>query len=90
MVNATSIESQYVVRYFLDYLIKTPCIMGERKLKKTRLISRRSPPLWGKVVAIAWKEDDSLVQTLNLDYNLEDKVIRADMNVCKGNIGICS
>lgn len=64
--------------------------MEERKLKKSRLINRRSPPLWGKVVAIAWKEDDSLAQTLNLDYNLEGKVIRADRNVCKGNIGICS
>jgi len=76
------------VRYFLDYLVKAPNIMEERKLKKTRLLRRKSLPLWGKVVAIDWEGDNSLAQTLNLDYNLEGKLLRADMDIFKGDIGI--
>ena len=88
LVNVVSIASQYGVRYFLDYLVKAPNIMEERKLKKTRLLRRKSPPLWGKVVAIDWEGDNSLAQTLNLDYNLEGKLLRADMDIFKGDIGI--
>ena len=84
LVNVISIASQYSVRYFLDYLVKASNILEERKLKKTRLIKGGSPPLWGKVVAIDWKGDNSLARRLNLDYSLEDRLLRADMNVFKG------
>jgi hypothetical protein len=87
-INIVSISSQYGTRYFIDYLVKGSNIMGERVLKKTRLIRKKSPPLWGKVVAIDWKGDDSLAQSLNLDYSLEDKLLRVDVNTFKGNIGI--
>jgi len=87
-INLVSISTQYGTRYFIDYLVKGSNIMGERELKKTRLTKRRSPPLWGKVVAIDWKGDDALAQGLNLDYGLEDKLLRADVNVFKGNIWI--
>jgi len=88
LVNVISIASQYGVRYFLDYLVKGSNIMGERILKKTWLTKKKSPPLWGKVVAIEWKGDDSLAQSFNLDYSLEDKLLRAEENVFKGNIWI--
>jgi len=88
LVNVISIASQYGVRYFLDYLVKGSNIMEERLLKKTWLVKKKSAPLWGKVVAIDWKGDDSLAQSLNLDYSLEDKLLRADANVFKGNIWI--
>jgi hypothetical protein len=68
--------------------VKSPNIIGERALKKTRLVRKKSSPLWGEVVAIDWKGDDSLAQSLNLDYSLEDKLLRADANVFKGNIWI--
>lgn len=87
-INVISVASQYGARYFLDYLVKAPNVVEERKLKKTRLLRRRSPLLRGKVVAIYWEGDNSLAQTLNLDYSLEDKLLRADMNVFKGNIGV--
>jgi len=87
-INIVSISSQYGTSYFIDYLVKGSNIMGERVLKKTRLIRKKSPPLWGKVVAIDWKGDDSLAQSLNLDYSLEDKLLRVDVNTFKGNIGI--
>jgi type II secretory pathway pseudopilin PulG len=87
-VNVVSVTSQYGVRYFLDYLVKATNVVGERKLKKTRLTKKKSPPLWGKVVAIDWKGDESLAQSLNLDYALEDKLLRARASGFKGNIWI--
>ena len=87
-INVVSISTQYGTRYFIDYLVKGSNIMGERILKKTRLTKKKSPPLWGKVVAIDWKGDDALAQSLNLDYSLEDKLLRADVNAFKGNIWI--
>jgi len=83
-INVVSVSSQYGTRYFIDYLVKASNILEERKLKKTRLIKGGSPPLWGKVVAIDWKGDNSLARRLNLDYSLEDRLLRADMNVFKG------
>ena len=88
LVNVTSTASQYGVHYFLNYLVKASNIVEGRKLKKTRLITKRSPPLWGKVVAIDWKGDDSLTRSLNLDYSVADRLLRADENVFKGNIWI--
>jgi hypothetical protein len=87
-INVVGISSQYGTRYFIDYLVKGSNIMGERVLKKTRLTRKKSPPLWGKVVAIEWKGDDSLAQSLNLDYSLEDKLLKDDVNAFKGNIWI--
>jgi len=87
-INVVSLSTQYGTRYFIDYLVKGSNIMGERILKKTRLTKKKSPPLWGKVVAIDWKGDDSLAQSLNLDYSLEDKLLKADVNAFKGNIWI--
>jgi len=87
-INVVGISSQYGTRYFVDYLVKGSNIMGERVLKKTRLTRKKSPLLWGKVVAIDWKGDDALAQSLNLDYSLEDKLLKADVNAFKGNIWI--
>ncbi len=87
-INVVSVSTQYGKRYFIDYLVKSPNISGERMLKTTRLIRRKSPPIWGKVVAIDWKGDDSLTRCLNLDYSLEEKLLRADVNVLKGGIWI--
>jgi hypothetical protein len=87
-INVVGISSQYGTRYFVDYLVKGSNIMGERVLKKTKLTIKKSPPLWGKVVAIDWKGDDALAQSLNLDYSLEDKLLKADANAFKGNIWI--
>lgn len=87
-INVVSVSMQYGKRYFIDYLVKSPNITGERMLKKTRLSRKKSPPIWGKVVAIDWKGDDSLRQSLNLDYSLEEKLLKADVKVFKGGIWI--
>ena len=85
-INVVSVSTQYGKRYFIDYLVKSPNITGERMLKKTRLNRKKSPPIWGKVVAIDWKGDESLTQSLNLDYSLQEKLLRA--GVFKGGIWI--
>jgi len=85
-INVISVASQYGTSYFLDYLVKSPNIMGKRVLKKTRLIRKKSQPFWGKVVAIEWKGDESLAQSLNFDYNLEDKLLRPGVKDFRGSI----
>ena len=87
-INVISVSTQYGTRYLIDYLVKSPNIVGERTLRKTRLTRKKSPPLWGKVVAIEWKGDDSLARSLNLDYSLEDKLLRTEVNDFKGDICI--
>ncbi|MFC1860454.1 hypothetical protein ACFLYC_02640 [Chloroflexota bacterium] len=84
-VNVTGVTSQYGVNYFLDYLIKSPGWSGTRRRKKTRMVRRKSPPIWGKVVDIEWKGDDYLSQHLNLDYQLKDKLLQTEL---KSNIEI--
>jgi hypothetical protein len=87
-INVVSVASQYGTHYFIDYLVKSPNIIGERALKKTRLVRRKSRPIRGEVVAIDWKGDNSLAQSLALDYTLEDKLLRVDASSFKGNIWI--
>jgi hypothetical protein len=87
-INVLSISTQYETRYSIEYLVQASNIMIERALKRTRLTRKKSPPLWGKVVAIDWKGDASLAQGLKLDYSLEDKLLRADVNAFKGTIQI--
>jgi len=87
-INVISVASQYGVQYFLDYLIKSPNIMGKRTLNKTRLTRKKSPPLWGKMVGIEWQGDELLAQSLNLDYSLGDKLLQADPKALKESIRI--
>jgi hypothetical protein len=87
-INVVSVASQYGIRYFIDYLVKGSNMMGERVFKKTQLTRKKSPPLWGKVVAVEWKGDDSLAQSLNLDYSLEQRLLEVDLNAFKENIWI--
>lgn len=88
LVNVTSVTSQYGTSYFLDYLVKSPNITGKRLLKKTRLIRKKSQLFWGKEVAIEWRGDESLAQSLNFDYNLKDKLLQSDAKNFRGNIWI--
>jgi hypothetical protein len=87
-INVVSLSTQYGTRYYINYLVEGSNIMGERILKKTRLTKKKNPSIWGKVVAIEWKGDDALAQSLNLDYGLEDKLLGAGANAFKGNIVI--
>ena len=84
-INVSNVASQYGVNYFLDYLVRSPSQMGRRKQKKTRMVKKRNPAIWGRGVDIEWKGDIYLSQQLNLDYRLKDKLLQTEL---KGNIEI--
>lgn len=87
-INIISVASQYGTNYFLDYLVKSSNITASRTVKKTRLTVKKSLFLWGKVVAMEWKGDKSLAQSLNFDYRLKDILLQRDVTGLKGSIGI--
>lgn len=87
-INIISAASQYGTNYFLDYLVKSSNITASRTVKKTRLTVKKSLFLWGKVVAMEWKGDKSLAQSLNFDYRLKDILLQRDVTGLKGSIGI--
>ena len=85
-INVISIASQYGVTYHLDYLVKTPNLLGSRSFGKTQLHRKKKPPLWGRVVDIEWKGDKALAQSLNFDYSLKDRLLQADAGALKQSI----
>ncbi|MFC1983439.1 hypothetical protein ACFLVO_00255 [Chloroflexota bacterium] len=89
-INVSSVASQYGVNYFLDYLVKSPGWSGisRQKKKKTRMVRKKSPAIWGRVVDIEWKGDIYLSQRLNLDYRLKDILLQTDFKKLKTSIVI--
>ena len=87
-INVIGIASQYGVNYFLDYLVRSPSQSGRRGQKKTRMVRKKSPVIWGRVVDIEWKGDVYLSQQLNLDYRLKDILLQTEAKELKGNIEI--
>ena len=84
-INVISVSSQFGTQYFLDYLVESPRLEGNEAAKKVRLVKKKSPPLWGKVVDIQWKGTNPLAQRLDFDYRLEDMLMS---NPFKGGIEI--
>ena len=87
-INVSSVTSQYGVNYFLDFLVKRPNQLTRERRKKTRMVKRKSPPIWGQTVDIEWKGDIYLSQQLNLDYQLKDILLQTDFKQLKGNIEV--
>jgi hypothetical protein len=85
-VNVISVTSQYGVQYFLDYLVKALNWTGRTKRKKTKLETKKSSVIRGKVVDIVWKGDDYLSQVLNYDSRLKDKLLQVELDKLKGSI----
>ena len=87
-MNVIGVASQYGVNYFLDYLVRSPGWSGKNRQKRTRMVRKKSPALWGRVVDIEWKGDVYLSQRLNLDYRLKDILLQTELKKLKGNIVI--
>ena len=87
-VNVIGVASQYGVNYFLDYLVRSPNWSGKKRQKKTRMVRKKSPAIWGRVVDIEWKGDDYLSQQLNLNYQLKDMLLQTDFKKLKSDIKI--
>ena len=87
-INIVNMTGQFGTSHFVDYLVKSPNISVGRTPERTRLTVKKSPPVLGKVIGIKWSGDKALAQTLNLDYSLEDKLLRAVQGNFQGNIWI--
>lgn len=87
-INVSSVSSQYGVNYFLDYLVRSPSQLRQKRQKKTRMVRKKSPAIWGRVVDIEWKGDVYLSQQLNLDYRLKDILLQTEPKELKSNIVI--
>ena len=86
-IRITSVSSQYGTNYFPGYMVSVPGGVA-RKKSRTRLIQRRSPAIWGRVVALQWRGDRYLAQQLNLDYQLKDRLVNINPDELKGGIQI--
>lgn len=88
-IDVIGVAGQYGVRYYLDFRVMSSSLTGrEDKNRKTRMVRKKSSSFGGKTTDIEWKGDDFLVRKLNLDYQLKDKLMQADLNVLKGGIEI--
>ena len=89
-INVSSVAGQYGVNYFLDYLVRGPAWSGvsRQRKKKTSMVRKKSPAIWGRVVDIEWKGDIYLSQQLNLDYRLRDILLQTDFKKLKSSIVI--
>ncbi len=84
-INLVGVASQYETHYRLDWVVENPHLIGKGAEKKVKLIKRKSPPLWGKVVDVKWSGENPLVRGLNLDYYLKDRLLITSF---KGDIEI--
>ena len=83
-----SASSQYGTNYYIEYLLETPSIAGREDTRKTSMVKKKSPPLWGKAVDIEWRGDPSLSQRLNLDYQLKYRLVNLYPEPLKGGISV--
>ncbi len=84
-MKVTGVATQYGVQYYLDYQVMNSSLMERKINKKTKMIRKKSPALWGKAIDIEWKGDYSLAQKLNLDYQLKDRLLQS---AYKGSVEI--
>ncbi|MEE8373393.1 MAG: hypothetical protein V3R87_06745 [Dehalococcoidia bacterium] len=87
-VSVVSVSSQYGTNYYLEYMVMSPGHTGQTKLKKTKMIRKKKPRIWGKVVDIEWRGDPHLSGRLNFDYDLKHKLLQLDRSALKGGITI--
>ena len=87
-ISVISTTSQYGVNYYLDFLVKRPDWLVQKKRRRTRMVRKRSSAIGGRPVDIEWKGDDYLSRTLNLEYRLKDRLLQAEPGELKGGISI--
>ena len=74
-INVVTITSQYGVRYFLDYLVRSPRWSVIKRRRKTRMVGKKRSGIRGRIVDVEWKGDDYLARELNYDYSLKDRLL---------------
>lgn len=87
-ININSVTSQYGVNYFLEFMVKNPGWSMGGMRKKTKMVRKKRPLFWGKIVDIEWRGDVNLSQQLNLDYRLRDILLQTDPKEFKGGFEV--
>ena len=89
-INIVGVSSQYGTQYFLDFLVPVTPFGSVADQKKTRLVRKKRPALWGKTREVIWQGDESLSRRLNFDYRLRDRLKALDQDVLRGSVVIYS
>jgi hypothetical protein len=87
-INIVADSTQYGVNYYLDYLVKNPNLLQSYPNRKSKLVRKRASILRGKTIDLEWKGDAALVQILNSDYRIKDRLFQGGFESIKGNIWI--
>jgi hypothetical protein len=89
-INIVGVSSQYGTQYFLDFLVPVTTPGSMREKKKTKVVRKKTPALWGQTTDVEWKGDESLCRRLNFDYRLRDRLKALDDNLLRGGVTIFS
>ena len=87
-VSVVGVSSQYGTDYYLEYLVMSPGHTGGSTMKKTRMIRKKRPRIWGRAVDIEWRGDPHLSSRLDFDYDLKHMLLQLDRSALKGGISI--
>jgi hypothetical protein len=89
-INVTGIASQYGANYYLDFIVPHSNHISGYRVSKVKLARRRLNNLMGerKIQDVMWKGDTVLSQKLNLDMDLKEKLLQADLKQVKYSIEI--
>ncbi len=83
-----SVNSQYGVNYFLEFIVKNTFNLREGPIKKTYLKVKKDFFKEGSPKDIFWKGDSYLSQQLNMDYELKYKLLQTSLRESKMKLKI--
>ncbi len=76
-VFADCITGKNTTIYYIDYVVISANQFTTNSYKTTKLVKKRSFPIFGKVLDLEWKGDQMLANSLNNDYSLKAKLIKS-------------
>ena len=75
------ITSENTTIYYLNFVVISTNWVATNTRKATRLVKKRSFPIFGKVSDLEWKGDQTLANLLNNDYSLKAQLLKSpDIN----------
>jgi hypothetical protein len=83
-----SVNSQYGVNYFLEYIVKNTFNLRDKSIKNTSMKLKKDSLLGSSPTDILWKGDLYLSQKLNMDYELKYKLLNTPLKELKMNLRI--
>jgi len=85
-INVVSTASQYGVYIYIEFLVRTPGMVGRQQRRKTRLVKKKGMGAGVRVADVGWRGDDYLSRELEFDYSLSDKLLQAEYDKLKNGI----